>query len=59
VLDAGVKAMLLDGASETIEPRTAGAWLAHTLAGEAGGTIQLSQDESVLIIGAQLPLQTL
>jgi histidine phosphotransferase ChpT len=59
VLDAGVKAMLLDGASEAIEPRTAGAWLAHTLAAEAGGSIQLSQDETVLIIGAQLPLQAL
>ena len=58
VLDSAVKAMLLDGASEAIEPRTAGAWLAHTLAAEAGGTIQLSQDETVLIIGAQLPLQT-
>jgi histidine phosphotransferase ChpT len=59
VLDAGVKAMLLDGASEAIEPRTAGAWLAHTLAAEAGGSIQLSQDETVLIIGAQLPLLAL
>jgi histidine phosphotransferase ChpT len=58
VLDAGVKAMLLDGASDAIEPRTAGAWLAHTLAAEAGGSIQLSQDETVLIIGAQLPLQS-
>ena len=59
VLDSGVKTMLVDGASEAVEPRTAGAWLAHTLAAEAGGTIQLSQDETVLIIGAQLPLQTL
>jgi histidine phosphotransferase ChpT len=58
VLDAGVKAMLLDGASDAIEPRTAGAWLAHTLAAEAGGAVQLSQDETVLIIGAKLPLQS-
>ena len=29
-------------AAEAIEPRAAGAWLAHSLAAEAGGTIQLS-----------------
>ena len=39
-----------------VEPRAAGAWLAHTLAAEAGGTIQLSDPaDEVLLIGATLP----
>ncbi len=36
----------------TVEPRAAGAWLAHSLAAEAGGTIQLSDPaDEVLLIG--------
>ena len=39
-----------------MEPRSAGAWLAHSLAAEAGGSIQLSQpSDEVLVIGALLP----
>jgi histidine phosphotransferase ChpT len=39
-----------------IEPRAAGAWLAHSLAAEAGGTIQLSEPaDEVLLIGVTLP----
>lgn len=39
-----------------VEPRAAGAWLAHTLAAEAGGTIQLSDPaEEMLLIGVTLP----
>ncbi len=39
-----------------VEPRAAGAWLAHTLAAEAGGTIQLSDPaDEVLLIGVTLP----
>ena len=39
-----------------VEPRAAGAWLAHALAAEAGGTIQLSDpDAEVLLIGVTLP----
>ncbi len=39
-----------------VEPRAAGAWLAHTLAAEAGGTIQLSDPTAeVLLIGVTLP----
>jgi histidine phosphotransferase ChpT len=46
------------GSGGVVEPRAAGAWLAHSLAGEAGGTIQLSDPASdVLLIGAVLPLQ--
>lgn len=39
-----------------VEPRAAGAWLAHSLAAEAGGEIRLSDPaEEVLVIGATLP----
>ena len=39
-----------------VEPRAAGAWLAHTLAAEAGGTIQLSDPSAqALMIGVTLP----
>ena len=39
-----------------VEPRAAGAWLAHSLAVEAGGTIQLSDPAAeVLLIGVALP----
>jgi len=44
------------GSGATIEPRAAGAWLAHSLAAEAGGTIQLSDASSpILLIGATIP----
>jgi histidine phosphotransferase ChpT len=55
VLDPAVRTTLLGGTAEGVEPRTAGAWLAHSLATEAGGAIQLSQTDTVLVIGAQLP----
>lgn len=59
VVDEGVRAMLIDGGDEAVEPRSAGAWLARSLAAEAGGSIQLSQpSETVLMIGATLPRQT-
>jgi histidine phosphotransferase ChpT len=39
-----------------VEPRAAGAWLAHALAAEAGGSIQLSDpSDEVLLIGVALP----
>ncbi|HYC95016.1 MAG TPA: histidine phosphotransferase family protein [Sphingomicrobium sp.] len=39
-----------------VEPRAAGAWLAHALAAEAGGTIQLSDPTAeALLIGVTLP----
>ena len=48
------------GAGGTVEPRAAGAWLAHSLAAEAGGSIQLSDPASeVLMIGAVVPRQGL
>jgi histidine phosphotransferase ChpT len=39
-----------------VEPRAAGAWLAHSLATEAGGSIQLSDPaDEVLVMGVTLP----
>ena len=44
------------GQGGAIEPRAAGAWLAHSLAAEGGGSIRLSDPSSeVLLIGATLP----
>src|SRR5438105_8379636 len=44
------------GSGGTVEPRAAGAWLAHSLAAEAGGAIRLSDPSAdVLLIGALLP----
>jgi histidine phosphotransferase ChpT len=57
LLDPVLRETLATGGSEgTVEPRAAGAWLAHALAAEAGGSIQLSDPSSeVLMIGATLP----
>jgi histidine phosphotransferase ChpT len=58
VLDPTIRDTLANGADGEVEARTAGAWLAHSLAAEAGGSIQLSQSDDVLIIGATLPAQS-
>jgi histidine phosphotransferase ChpT len=57
LLDPVLRETLLAGSTgETVEPRAAGAWLAHSLAGEAGGSIQLSDPAAeVLLIGAAFP----
>ncbi len=59
LLDPMLRETLLKGdAGGAVEPRAAGAWLAHCLAADAGGSIQLSDPgEHVLMIGAALPLQ--
>jgi histidine phosphotransferase ChpT len=59
LLDPVLRETLISGAGgTTVEPRAAGAWLAHSLASEAGGTIQLSDpDDDVLMIGAVIPRQ--
>jgi len=56
LLDPVLRETLANGVSGgTIEPRAAGAWLAHSLANEAGGSIKLSDPSSdVLMIGASL-----
>ena len=57
LLDPALRETLAKGSSgDTVEPRAACAWLGHNLAAEAGGSIQLSDPESeVLLIGATLP----
>ena len=57
LLDPVLRDTLVRGNSgPTVEPRAAGAWLAHQLAADAGGTIQLSDPGSeALLIGAVLP----
>ena len=57
LLDPLLRETLANGAgSGPIEPRAAGAWLAHSLALDAGGSIQLSDPSSeVLMIGASIP----
>jgi histidine phosphotransferase ChpT len=58
LLDPELRRTLVEGGRGQIEPRAAGAWLAHALAAEAGGTIQLGDPaDEVLMIGATLPLQ--
>jgi histidine phosphotransferase ChpT len=59
LLDPILRETLLKGDSGgAVEPRAAGAWLAHCLAADAGGSIQLSDPgDNVLMIGAALPLQ--
>ncbi|HVM37669.1 MAG TPA: histidine phosphotransferase family protein [Sphingomicrobium sp.] len=56
LLDPVLRAVLEGAVDEGIEPRAAGAWLAHSLATDAGGTIRLSDPgDEVLVIGAALP----
>jgi histidine phosphotransferase ChpT len=58
LLDPALRETLAKGNSGTaaLEPRAAGAWLAHALAAEAGGTIRLSDaSDEVLLIGVSLP----
>ena len=59
LLDPALRETLAKGANGgAVEPRAAGAWLAHNLAAEAGGAVQLSDPSSaVLLIGATLPRQ--
>ncbi len=57
LLDPALRETLAKGSSDgAVEPRAAGAWLAHSLAAEAGGTIRLSDpSDEVLLIGISLP----
>src|SRR5688500_13560394 len=59
LLDPTLRETLIHGqASGTVEPRAAGAWLAHSLAAEAAGSIQLSDPAAeTLVIGVALPRQ--
>ena len=56
LLDPALRETLQTGGGGQLEPRAAGAWLAHSLATEAGGAIQLSDPAAdALLIGARLP----
>lgn len=58
LLDPTFRETLQRGATGTVEPRAAGAWLAHDLVQEAGGTLQLSDPhDELLLIGVTLPVQ--
>jgi histidine phosphotransferase ChpT len=59
LLDPNLRETILSGsANGTVEPRAAGAWLAHELAAQAGGQIRLSDPaEEVLLIGVTLSSQ--
>ena len=57
LLDPALRETILKGSSEgNVEPRAAGAWLAHELANQARGQIRLSDPaDEVLLIGVTLP----
>ena len=56
LLDPVLRETLATGGSGVVEPRAAGAWLAHSLAAEGGGSLKLSDPSSdVLMIGATIP----
>ncbi|MEO5773408.1 MAG: histidine phosphotransferase family protein [Sphingomicrobium sp.] len=58
LLDPTFRETLLGNASDVVEPRAAGAFLARSLVEEAGGSIQLSDPaDEVLLIGVTLPSQ--
>jgi len=59
LLDPSLRETIIKGSSEgTVEPRAAGAWLAHSLAAEARSQIRLSDPaDEVLLIGVTLPAQ--
>jgi len=58
LVDPTLRETIVKGAKgRTVEPRAAGAWLAHELAVEAGGSIQLSDSSAdYLLIGVTLPI---
>src|SRR5437868_7967303 len=57
LLDPALRETLANGTDgQPVEPRAAGAWLAHNLIADAGGSIQLSDPSTAaLTIGARLP----
>jgi len=59
LLDPTLRETIAKGSSDgNVEPRAAGAWLAHELAQQAGGEIRLSDPaDEVLLIGVTLPAQ--
>lgn len=60
ILDPALRDVLTNGLTgATVEPRAAGAWLAHALASEAGGRIRLSDPSGeLLLIGVTIPARS-
>ncbi len=60
LLDPTLRETILNGGTNgEVQPRAAGAWLAHGLAEQAGGSIRLSGlEEDVLLMGVTLPAQS-
>jgi histidine phosphotransferase ChpT len=60
LVDPTLRETIVKGASGgAVEARAAGAWLAHALAAEARGSIQISDPSSeLLLIGVTLPVAT-
>lgn len=57
LLDPVLRETLATGGKEAPEPRSVAAWLAHSLAAQGGGSIQITDPSSeILIIGATLPV---
>jgi histidine phosphotransferase ChpT len=59
LLDPALRETILKGSADgTVEPRAAGAWLAHELAAQGDSAIRLSDPaDEVLLIGVTLPAQ--
>ena len=58
LIDPVIRDTVVTGGNGQVESRAAGAWLAHSLAQEAGGSIQISPPEAeALLIGVTLPGQ--
>jgi len=58
LVDPLIRETVTTGGDGEVESRAAGAWLAHSLAQEAGGSIQISPPEAeALLIGVTLPAQ--
>jgi histidine phosphotransferase ChpT len=56
LVDPVIRETVTTGGDGNVESRAAGAWLAYSLATEAGGSIQLSPPEAdALLIGVTLP----
>lgn len=56
VLDPELKKVLLGQTDEaSIAPRAAAAWLVHCVVSDAGGEVQVADEENMLLLGAALP----
>lgn len=57
-LDPDVRSILAEGAdSDVTTPRAAAAYLVHSLAAEAGGSVRVAEVDGALMFGATFPVQ--